>query len=104
MNKKTIILMVIISSVVLSAIISAIAIFQSQSFSLLTDNVEVLANENDPEELNPAIITCDSGNSGYCHTFHMEIVDPWGLIVVYSCQFTGCQQDYCSALTYLLNV
>ena len=49
-----------------------------------------------------AVITCDSGDYGLCHTMAYD-VQLGGLIIYYYCQWTGRQEDNCPFSVYLLN-
>lgn len=44
------------------------------------------------EELDPAVITCSSGDMGRCFI----VYDAGNYLIYYACKYTGSQSDFCN--------
>ena len=89
MRKKTFLLIIASATVTLSSL----SFYASRPFCSSTfEQIEALTD--DTGEIDPAIITCDSGGWGYCYKKHHE-TPPGHIFTDYSCVWTGYQSDKC---------
>lgn len=78
---------------VLVIILTVTAYINSQpSFFSAFEQIEAMTD--DTKEIDPSIITCDSGCWGWCLIKRSETPDGH-LFTRYWCEWTGYQKDYC---------